>query len=103
MHGDTELVNCPFVNVQVMQGENKPMMNGDDKNLNNSNSPSPLLPEAGGSSRNSSPEASSFASSFVRNSARKSLGNGLSMQKWFCAQEKVMEQLDVSIACTVYI
>jgi len=73
-------------------------MNGDDANLVRADSPSPPPPEAGSSSSNSSsPDRSNFASSFVRNSARKSLGNGLSTQRWFCAQEKLMEQYEVSI------
>ena len=77
--------------------EDKPVINGDDANLVRSHSPSPPPLEAGFSSGNSSPDRSNFASSFVRNSARKSLGNGLSTQRWFCAQEKVMEQYEVSI------
>ena len=79
------------------------MMNGDDDNVTKSDSPSPVVQEAGCSSRSSSPDRSNFASPFARSSARKSLGNGLSVQKWFFAQEKVMGQYEVSIACFVFI
>ena len=78
------------------QGDYKPVMNGDDDNVTVSNPPSPLPLEDGINSHHSSPAGSDFASSFVRNSARKSLGNGLSMDRWFCAQERVVEQYEVS-------
>ena len=78
-------------------------MNGDDDRLTESDSPLTQLPDASCGSCNSSPDRSNFVSSFVRNSARKSLGNGLSMQKWFLAQEKVMDQYEVSNVTLFYI
>jgi len=60
-----------------------------DESMIESSSPSP---QAGSNSHSSTPDMSSSASTFVRNAARKSLGNGLSMDRWFCAQEKVLEQ-----------
>jgi len=79
----------------VEQSDRKPLMNGDDENLTTSNPPSPLPLDDGSNSHRSSPAESNFVSSFVRNSARKSLGNGLSMDRWFSAQEKVVEQYEV--------
>ena len=80
----------------MKQGDDKQMMNGYDENMTESNPPSPVPLEDGHSSSNSSPVGSDFVSSFIRNSARKLLGNGLSMDRWFSAQEKVMEQYEVS-------
>jgi len=73
-------------------------MNGHDENETESNPPSPVPLEDDYSSRHSSPVGTDFVSSFVRDSARKSLGNGLSVDRWFSAQEKVMEQYEVSIS-----
>lgn len=80
--------------VQENQGDGDLLMNGSDGE--NFAAASPLTTDAGDDSRSSSPDTSDFVSSFVRNSARKSLGNGLSTQKWIFAQEKVMEHKRVS-------
>jgi len=90
--------------VQVEQSEPSPVRNGDGDEMMESSSPSPLSPEPGSDGHVSNPDESSSASNFVRNAARKSLGNGLSMQKWFFAQEKVMEQhqYEVGAGCWVW-
>lgn len=84
------------------QSEHKSLMNGGkDEQLSDSYPPSPRSLAADCSDDNSSPRGSGFASSFVRDSTRKSLGDGLSMQKWFFAQEKVAEQYEVGIDCSL--
>jgi len=67
--------------------------------------PSPTVSERSrfGSSEPNSPSvvtdddlnSSNMSNVFVRDSSRKSLGNGLSMNKWFVAQEKLTDQYEV--------
>jgi len=82
---------------QVEWSETSPTMSGEEIVME-SGSPSPLSPEPGSESHNSTPDISSSESAFVRSAARKSLGNGLSMQNWFYAQEKVMEQQQYKVS-----
>lgn len=89
--------------VQVEQSEPSLVRNGDGDEMIESPSPSPLSPEPGSDGHVSNPDESSSASNFVRNAARKSLGNGLSMQKWFFAQEKVMEQHQYEVGAGCWI
>lgn len=80
------------------QSESLPVMNGDgaENVIKSTSSPSPMSPvspEAGSDSHSSDGhDESSSPSAFVRNAARKSLGDGLSMQKWFSAHERVLER-----------
>jgi len=73
------------------------MMNGDgvENVKKSSRSPSPMSPDAGGSNRHSfssHDESNAASRAFVRNAIRKSLGDGLSMQKWFSAHERVLQR-----------
>lgn len=79
------------------------MMNGNDDELSSPLCPQP--PETGRDIDDCSPVGSGFAgaSSFIRNSARKSLGDGLSMQKWVFAHEKVREQYGVGVGILVLV
>jgi len=83
--------------------DDEPVVNGDDDVVTTSDPPSPLSLDdvsTPGHQFTSTPTAavvaSDVVSSFVRSSARKSLGNGLAGDRWFTAQEKVMQQNEVS-------